>query len=75
MIMPYNYICAALVIVIIIQSILHYVERKDLYTRLMSRNLREYEKFNKVGSDDAAIFTKESAHRKALKKWDGGGDE
>lgn len=52
--------------VIILQSILHHCERKDLYDRIMCRNLAEYK-----GNRRSA----QSAHDRVVKKWRGmGGD-
>lgn len=47
-------------VVIILQEISHHLERRDLYDRIMSKNLTEYkgEKCEKV-----------SAHERVLTKW------
>ena len=59
-----------LVAVIVIQALLHYVERRDLYDRLMSRDITEYK--NSGNPPPKAI---PSAHDKVLKKWrDRGGE-
>lgn len=47
--------------VIILQSILHHFERKDLYNRIMSKNLAEYK--------GGAPHSPKSAHARAIKKW------
>ena len=46
---------------IVFQSVIHYCERKDLYDRIMSKNLTEYksEPHQKVLS----------AHERVIKKW------
>ena len=59
-------LCGAL----IIQQIIHHNERKDLYNRIMSKNLTEY----KGESPGYQI----SAHKKVLSRWrerKGGSDE
>ena len=47
--------------VIALQQIIHHVERKDLYDRIMSKNLTEY----KGDSPGYQI----SAHRRVLNRW------
>lgn len=47
--------------VIILQSVLHHLERKDLYNRLMSRSLAEFK-------GEKCRYTP-SAHDKVLKRW------
>lgn len=60
-----------LVAVILIQALLHYIERRDLYNRLMSKNLIEYK-----NSGNPPPKPVPSAHDKVLKKWrNKGGDE
>ena len=54
--MPYI-LCA----IITIQLIAHYFERKDLYNRIMSKNLSEYKGETPVSY--------QSAHKKVLKRW------
>lgn len=49
--------------IIVIQSISHHFERKDLYNRIMSKNLTEYK-----GKEPLSI---ESAHRRVLNRWRG----
>ena len=46
--------------VIVLQSILHYSERKDLYNRIMSRSLDDYK-----GKPQHII----TAHRRRLDEW------
>jgi hypothetical protein len=56
--------------VIFVQQIIHHYERKDLYNRIMSKNLTEY----KGESPGYQV----SAHRKVLNRWReqrGGDDE
>lgn len=55
--------------IIVLQSVIHHLERKDLYNRIMSKNLAEYK-------GDRCIFAK-SAHDRVLKRWRGkdGGNE
>ena len=60
-----------LVAVILIQALLHYIERRDLYNRLMSKDLTEYKN---IGNPPPKSVP--SAHDKVLKKWrNKGGDE
>lgn len=47
--------------VIVLQQIVHHAERKDLYNRIMSKNLTEY----KGDSPGYQL----SAHRKVLERW------
>ncbi len=56
-----NFILSA---IIIIQAIIHCVERRDMLNRLMSKNLTEYKQGNK--KPPMAI---PSAHDRVLKKW------
>jgi hypothetical protein len=46
--------------VIILQEIFHHFERRDLYDRIMSKNLTEYKGEKSV---------KVSAHERVLTKW------
>lgn len=65
-----NVAICALCGVIIIQQIIHHFERKDLYNRIMSKNLTEY----KGDSPGYQV----SAHKKVLNRWrghEGGADE
>jgi hypothetical protein len=60
----------ALAVVIVVQQIIHHYERKDLYNRIMSKNLTEY----KGDSPGYQL----SAHRRVLNRWrghEGGEDE
>lgn len=56
--------------VIVIQVIVHYCERRDLYNRIMAENYAEYKR-------DGTAASEPSAHVKAIKKWRGmgGGDK
>ena len=47
--------------VIVLQYIIHYVERRDLYNRLMSRDLNDYK--------GKPIQRAMSAHEAVLKRW------
>lgn len=53
-----------LVAVILTQSLLHYAERRDMYDRLMSKNLTDYKQGNNPPSKHIP-----SAHDRILKKW------
>lgn len=52
-----------LIAVIIIQAFLHFLERRDMYNRLMSKNLTEYKQ---SGSPPKHI---PSAHSRILNDW------
>ena len=63
-------VVCALLGVIVIQSVIHRFERKDLYNRIMSKNLTEY----KGDSPGYQV----SAHKRVLNRWrehKGGDDE
>ena len=47
--------------VILAQQVIHHFERKDLYNRIMSKNLTEYK------GDSPGYQT--SAHRRVLERW------
>lgn len=49
--------------IIILQAIAHHFERRDLYNRIMSKNLTEY----KSGKPPSVV----SAHDRVLNKWRG----
>lgn len=53
-----------LVIVIVIQSIIHFIERWDMYNRLMSKDLSDYKKGDKKPPKHIP-----SAHELTLRKW------
>ena len=53
-----------LIAVIVLQSILFYCERRDMYNRLMSKNLTEYNQ----GKNPPPKHTP-SAHDRVLNKW------
>ena len=52
-----------LCVVIILQAIFHYIERRDLYNRIMSRSLTEYKQ------DTTPPKQTQSAHDRVLNKW------
>ena len=60
-------IAYALCGVVLIQQIIHHYERKDLYNRIMSKNLTEY----KGDSPGYQV----SAHKRVLHRWRKGGDD
>lgn len=49
--------------VIVFQSVIHHFERKDLYNRIMSKNLTEYK--------GKKCISAKSAHDRVLKRWRG----
>lgn len=54
--------------IIIVQSVLHRFERKDLYNRIMSKNLNEYK--------GKGMLSPRTAHTRILNRWRGRkGDE
>jgi len=55
-----------LIAVIITQTILHYLERRDMYNRLMSRSLHEYKQ---SGNHTPPKNNIPSAHDRVLKNW------
>lgn len=52
-----------LITVIIIQSIIHFIERRDMYNRLMSKSLTEYKR------GDTPPIHIPSAHQRTLNNW------
>ena len=58
--------------ILLVQQVIHHFERKDLYTRIMSRNLAEYKH-----STEPEQKYPVSAHKKVLERWRErrGGDE
>jgi hypothetical protein len=50
--------------VIIIQSVIHFIERRDMYNRLMSKSLSEYKQSDKIPPKHIP-----SAHELTLRKW------
>ncbi len=55
-----------LVIVIAALETLHFIERRDLYDRLMSRDLNEYRRAKAKGGDEAPRV---SGHTKTIREW------
>ena len=53
-----------LLAVIITQSIIHFIERRDMYNRLMSKSLSEYKQGDKKPPKHIP-----SAHELTLRKW------
>lgn len=47
--------------IIVLQFVIHHFERKDLYSRLRSKNLTEYK-------GEATVYTP-SAHQAVLNRW------
>jgi predicted TPR repeat methyltransferase len=56
------YIIGALILTIIIKDMLHKAERKDLYNRIMSKDLTEFKQ-------DGHIKQMKSAHDRVMNKW------
>ncbi len=61
-----QFICLALCGVIAVIVIISHIERRDLYDRLMSCDLEEYQRITER-SEEAP--RQESAHVRAIKKW------
>ena len=59
---PYGVI-TLLCVIIFLQSLIHRAERKDLYNRIMSRNLTEYK-----GEKPLSV---RSAHDRVIRRWRG----
>lgn len=55
------YVVYALCLALIVQSVIHHFERRDLYNRIMSKTLTEYKGEN--------ISCAVSAHRRVLNRW------
>lgn len=53
-----------LIAVIIIQAIIHFIERRDMYNRLMAKDLTDYNK----GKNPPPKHIP-SAHEQTLKRW------
>lgn len=53
-----------LIAIIVLQSLLHYCERRDLYNRLMSKDFTEYNQTQKPPPKHIP-----SAHDRILKRW------
>ncbi len=63
-------VCLCLCVIIVLQAVLHTIERRDLYNRLMSRNLFEYKD---KGKDNVGVV---SAWKRNYDAWHGkGGNE
>lgn len=57
---------AAVVVVILAQTILHYFERRELYNRIMSGSLAEYKRnTGKAKKPETAI----TRHQEVMKAW------
>ena len=53
-----------LIAIIVLQSLLHFCERRDLYNRLMSKDFTEYNQNHKPPPKQVP-----SAHDRILKRW------
>ena len=60
------YIIFILIAVIILQNVLHFCERRDMYNRLMSKDFTEYVQGTLPPPPKKHI---PSAHEQTLKKW------
>lgn len=59
------YATIILAVLLVFQTILFHFERKDLYSRIMCRDLNDYVKTQAPHKDKKTL----SAHEKALKEW------
>lgn len=50
-------------VVIILQAVIHFIERRDLYNRIMCKNLTEYK--------GERCTSAKSAHDRIIRKWRG----
>ena len=53
-----------LFLVIVVQNIIHHIERRDMYNRLMSKDLKEYKQSSTPPTNNIP-----SAHDRVLKNW------
>jgi hypothetical protein len=51
--------------VIVLQAALHFIERRDLYNRIMSKSLNEYK------DKGAKVMSAKSAHDRVIARWRG----
>ena len=51
---------------IFVQAFSHRLERKDLYNRIMSKDIHEY---NVISGENAKPKARSSPHKRSLKKW------
>lgn len=52
--MAQTIVISILLLLLLLQNIIHSRERKDLYNRLMSRDIYEYQRLSASRNDDAA---------------------
>lgn len=57
------WICLGLILIIVINEIVHYRERRDLYNRIMSKDLADYSAL-KRGTGKGGNFIKEHLDKK-----------
>ena len=57
-----------MLILLVAQMVIQHWERRDLYNRLMSRGLSEYQRSGAKETEDV----RETAHERAIKKWRSG---
>ena len=53
-------------VIIIFQEILHAAERRDLYNRMMSENIKEYKEISKKRSENKKYV---SRRQRAVREW------
>ena len=58
------YLYVVLFFIILLQTIIHYLERRDMYNRLMSKNLTEYKQGKNLPPQHIP-----SAHDRVISKW------
>ena len=63
--MMYYIICIALCAVIVFIELMHMWERRDLYNRIMSKDIKDYRNF----SGNAEMHHMPSRHDEVLQRW------
>lgn len=63
-----TYLSFALFAVIVVQSVIHHIERRDLYKRIMCNDIYDY-----MSEKKTTIKQPISRHREVLNRWHKGG--
>ena len=66
-----HHIIIVLIVYILIRELMHKSERKDLYNRIMCRDLSDYNRAADISKGKAKSAI--SAHKKVLEEWKNGG--
>lgn len=59
-----EYIVYALIGVIVMQDVIHRVERRDLYNRIMCKDINDYKRITNKPAEPVV-----SAHQRTINKW------